>query len=159
MGYDIAVIEVPERTVLAKRERVRVEGIGPMLQRTFGALYEHIARSAVQPSGEPFVIYHTEPAAGGEWEIEVCAPVSDVLLAPPGYAVHTIPGGSVASAVHVGPYDRIGAAYDEIRAFIRMHELDPAGPPREVYLTGPEVPPSETRTRVEFPVARVPLVV
>jgi effector-binding domain-containing protein len=159
MGYDIAVIEVPARTVLAKRQRVRVEDIAPTLQRTFATLYEHIEQSAVEPSGEPFVIYHTEPAERAEWDIEVCAPVSDVLLAPPGYAVHTIPGGSVASAVHVGPYGRIGAAYAEIQGFIRTHELDIAGPPREIYLTGPDVAPSEARTRVEFPVARVPLVI
>ena len=69
------------------------------------------------------------------------------------------PGGSVASVVHVGPYDGIDAAYAEIQAFIRTHDLDPAGPPREIYLTGPDVAPSETRTRIEFPVARVPLVV
>jgi effector-binding domain-containing protein len=159
MGYDIAVTEVPERTVLTRRESVRVEDIAPTLQRTFAALYEHIARSAVQPRGEPFVIYHAEPGEDGRWDIEVCAPVSDVLLAPPGFAVHTIPGGSAAFALHVGPYDGIGAAYAEIQAFIRTHELDVAGPPREIYLTGPEVAPSDTRTRIEFPVARVPLVV
>ena len=92
------------------------------------------------------------------WEIEICAPVSDVLVAPPGYRVHTVPAGSVVSTVHFGAYDRIGAAYAEIQAFVRTHGLDAGGPPREIYLTGPEVLPNETRTRVEFPVARVPIV-
>jgi effector-binding domain-containing protein len=159
MDYEIAVAEVPERTVLARRERVHIEEIAPTVRRTFGTLYAHIARSAVQPAGEPFVVYHTQPGEGVEWEIEVCAPVSDMLLAPPGFTVHKMPEGSVAATVHVGPYAGIGEAYAEIQAYIRTHQLDPAGPPREIYLTGPEVAPSETRTRVEFPVARVPLVV
>jgi effector-binding domain-containing protein len=159
MDYDIEVTEVPERTVLARRERVRTEEISSRLGRTFGELYEHIGRAAVRPAGEPFVVYHSQPMESGEWDIEVCAPVSDVILAPPGFTVHRVPGGTVASTIHVGPYDGIGEAYAAVTAYVRTHELDAAGAPREIYLTGPDVAPNETRTRVEFPVARVPLVV
>jgi effector-binding domain-containing protein len=56
-----------------------------------------------------------------------------------------------------GPYVELGADYSEVEGFIRTHAPDVAGPPREIVLRGPKVSARETRTRIEFPVRRVPM--
>ncbi|HET9498596.1 MAG TPA: GyrI-like domain-containing protein [Candidatus Limnocylindria bacterium] len=159
MPYDITVADVATRKVLSKRAEVPIDAIGPTVQGALREIYEYLARSSGAPTGEPFVIYHSRPTMTAGWQIEVCAPISRDLPAPPGWSVREVPGGSVATTLHVGPYQSLGLAYEEIERFIRTHELDVAGPPREIYLSGPEVPASETKTRIEFPVSRVPLVV
>lgn len=157
--YEVTVTDVPARTVVAKRLEVAVDAIGPAVQQTLAECYAWVARSGIEPAGEPFVIYHRRPASDSGWHIEVCAPVSTPKQAPRGYVMKEIPATSVATTIHVGPYTELGAAYSEVEGFIRTHHLDVAGPPREIYLSGPDVPPRETRTRIEFPVSRVPVVV
>jgi effector-binding domain-containing protein len=159
MPYDITVAEVATRKVLSKGAEVPIEAIGPTIQGDLREIYKYLARSNVAPAGEPFVIYHSRPTITAGWQIEVCAPISRDLAAPPGWTVREVPGGSVATTLHVGPYEGLGLAYEEIERFIRTHELDVAGPPREIYMSEPEVSPSETKTRIEFPVSRVPLVI
>jgi len=62
--------------------------------------------------------------------------------------------GRAVQCLHVGPYDRIGAAYDAVTAWMAERGLQHAGPPREFYLNDPqEAPPGELRTRVVVPVA------
>ena len=157
MQYEIMVAEVPTRKVLSKRFEVAADEIGPAIQQTLGALYAHLGTSATAPAGEPMVIYHRMPAETAGWEVEICAPVADRVEAPDGYAFHELEGGTVATTLHVGPYEGLDQAYAAVREFIRSHHFDTVGPPREIYLSEPQVPPSETRTRIEFPVARVPL--
>ena len=159
MGYEVRVKEVPASTVIAKRLEVAADGIGAAIQGTLTEVYAWVARSELEPAGEPFVIYHQRPSAGRGWHIQVCAPVSGPMRAPTGYVIEEIPATTVATTTHVGPYDKLAAAYAEIEGFIRTHELDVAGPPRETYLSEPDTPPSQTVTRIEFPVSRVPMIV
>ena len=160
MRYDVTVADVPARRVLARQLEVTIDGIGPAIHGAMTDVYACVARSGAEPAGEPFVIYHERPSEEAGWRIEVCAPVSDVIPAPAGYTFQEIPAGSVATTTHVGPYGEIAAAYTEIDGFIRAHGgLDFAGPPREIYLSEPDVPPRETRTRIEFPVSRVPVAI
>jgi effector-binding domain-containing protein len=159
MGYEVTVNEVPACTVIAKRHQVDTDAIGPAIQTTFAEVYGWISRSDRTPTGEPFVIYHERPSADSGWAIEVCAPVSGPMEVPAGYILEEMPPTTVATTTHVGPYTQLDAAYEEIERFIRSHELEIGGPPREIYLTGPEVAPNHTRTRIEFPVSRLPMVV
>lgn len=160
MAYKITVEEVPARKVIARRLEVETEGIGPAIQQTLAEVYSWMPRSGFRPAGEPFVVYHDRPGVGSGWRIEICAPVAGPEpSAPAGYRLEEVPGGDVATTTHVGPYDELGAAYESIEEFIRTHEVDVAGPPREIYLSEPDVPPDEIRTRVEFPVHRVPLLI
>jgi effector-binding domain-containing protein len=157
--YEVTITDVPARTVVAKRLEVAADRIGPAIQRTLAECYAWVARSGIEPVGEPFVIYHRRPTVDSGWHIEVCAPVSAPMQAPTGCVVKEIPATSVATTIHVGPYTELGAAYSEVEGFIRTHQLDVAGPPREIYLSEPDVPSRETRTRIEFPVKRVPVAV
>ena len=95
------------------------------------------------------------PDGDEPFDVEVCAPVAGPVEAPAGWALQERPAGRFATLMHVGPYDTIGGAYDELTGWIGAHGLVVAGPPREVYLSEPSTPPAQTRTIIEFPVEEV----
>ncbi|TDC84746.1 GyrI-like domain-containing protein [Actinomadura sp. 7K507] len=65
-----------------------------------------------------------------------------------------LPGGSFASAVHVGPYEEIPLTVHGVLAWFGDHGHTPAGPVREVYLNDPATtPPERLETRVMIRVA------
>ncbi len=159
MSHRIRVVERDATLAISKRMPVMLAGIGPALGATFGELYGHLAMSGVEPAGPPFVVYHSMPTPDQPLDIEVCAPVSAMTEAPIGCTVGWIPGGSFATLLHVGPYEAIGAAYDQLTTWVERHHRELVGPPRETYLSEPETPPAEIRTILEWPVgeARVPV--
>ena len=69
MGYEVTITDVPARTVVAKRLEVATDGIGPAIQRTLAECYAWVARSGIEPAGEPFVIYHRRPTPEADWHI------------------------------------------------------------------------------------------
>jgi effector-binding domain-containing protein len=145
----------PRRFVLFRHRVVSMSELGSVIPSTFGELYACVEKAGANPGGPPFVIYHNMPQAGGHWEIDICAPVSGPMVAPPCFEYIEMPSCIVASMLHVGPYDTLGGAYAQIEAFITgNHRLDKAGPPREFYFSEPDVPPSEVRTLIEWPVSK-----
>ena len=153
MSHEVKVGRREPITVVSRRYEVRLSQIGGVLGQAFGEVYGSLQSRGIGTAGPPFVIYHGAPQGDEPFEIEVCAPVSRAVDPPAGWGMEELPAGTFATLVHVGPYDTIGEAYEEIGAWIPANELAIAGPPREVYLSEPTVPPEQIRTIVEFPVA------
>ena len=65
----------------------------------------------------------------------------------------TLPGGHVATTMHVGSYADLGAASDAAQQFLTDEGYEVAGAPWECYLDGPEV--AEPRTEVFMPCRRL----
>lgn len=124
----------------------------------FTAVPVAAAAAGVQIAGPPFGLYPSMP--GGTVEVEAGFPVSAATGATAGDddAVHDLelPGGEVAQAMHTGPYDTLGETYAALEAWMGEHELRPAGPPWESYLSDPgtEPDPQQWRTLVCWPVTR-----
>ena len=99
------------------------------------------------------VIYHRQD--GGRWEADICAPAAHAAPdAPSGYVFQTIDGGLVATTLHRGPYAGIAPAYGAISDWVKDHGFAFAGPPREIYMSEPDVPEEAIETVVEWPVVR-----
>jgi effector-binding domain-containing protein len=65
-----------------------------------------------------------------------------------------LPGGKAAVTLHVGPYDKIGEAYDRLTAFVKEQGLKPLEVCYEFYLNDPvETPPEELKTEIYFPLS------
>lgn len=155
MSYVIATREVPEQPVLSIREHAAMARIAEFMGAAFEELYGLAGRSGIITSGPPFVIYHAfDPA---EVDAEVCIPI--VGSAEPAGRITTrvVPAATVAHTLHVGPYDGLSVAYDAIQAWVGEQGLEVAGPYREHYLTGPDVPPEQIRTEIELPVMPAPV--
>lgn len=156
MDTDIKVRDRSVTTVLSKRRNVRVSEIGGVISTAFGEVYAYLGARQVPATEPPFIIYHGAPGPGdAPFEIEICAPIRRPIDPPAGWQLVELPPGPFASTVHIGPYATLGETYDRLHAWLPAHGYALAGAPREVYLSEPSTPPAETRTVVEFPVARV----
>ena len=155
MGDEVKVGRREATPVMAKRFPVRMSTIGAGLSQAFGEAYGQVQAGGLGTEGPPFVIYHGTPAGDDPFDVELCVPLTGPADIAAEWTLRELPAGLFATLVHVGPYDRLGETYGRLTEWVGAHDLVVAGPPREVYLSGPEVPQEATRTIVEFPVREV----
>lgn len=136
---------------------VRVEIAQAELKDAIGVALREIAdagrEAAVAWAGPPFVRYLSwgGPRLVAEVGVPVTRPMPHLGRVESG----RLPGGTVASVIHVGPYETIAATYGQ--AMQRIGELGhaPTGPMWEVYWSDPsaEPDPSTWRTEILIPVS------
>jgi effector-binding domain-containing protein len=128
--------------------------IGEAMAPVFQRLYETLAAKGIQPSGAPWVRYL---CIGEDVEFEVAAPTAREIEAPGGMISGSTAGCDYARTLHVGPYERIGAAYSAVTTWLAENALVVAGAPWEVYLTDPmsQPDPAKYETLVYCPVTPV----
>lgn len=114
-----------------------------------GTTFEAIQRAGHQPAGMPF-LRTLSMDAEGRGRLACAPPFTGDSEVQPG----TLPGGPLAVASYLGPYDGIGPAYAAIQAWCVEHGHEIAGPPWESYFTDPneEPDPAKWRTDIHFPV-------
>lgn len=144
--------ESPRRFVLYCRREAAQADLAVTLGQAFAELYGHIGREHAEPDGPPFVIYHGESQPGVRWVVDVCAPVLAPITPAGDLRFMDMPTGRVVSLLHTGPYETLGEAYAQVERFVAKHGLIETGPPREIYLSEPDVAPAQIQTVIEQPV-------
>ncbi|RXS77777.1 hypothetical protein ETR37_18920, partial [Geobacillus sp. PK12] len=129
------------------------EEIGKTVGAGFEELYTFVTGAGAIPAGPPQAAYPGDFQPGGEVDVDLYVPIDGAPPAQGGIDFVTLPGGPVAKTSHRGPYDRVGAAYEALFTWVREHGRTPAGPPRELYLTGPDTvtEPADYLTDVILP--------
>jgi len=136
---------------LAIRLRSTIERIPALLSVALAEVWEAAEAAGLAPDGPPYTRYLSPfDAPGGEIEYEAGAP----LLAPaPGASGRAVPvelpGGMVAVAWHVGPYDALDETYGALLRWIGEQGRVVTGPMWEVYWTDPDTEPDPARWRTE----------
>lgn len=148
MPYTFEVERRSAQEAAVVRASVRPEEIGAFVGSAFGEVLDALGAQGLQPTGPPFCSYrmlddHFDAAAG----FPASGPVVPVGRVEPS----VLPGGTIATTMHVGPYDQLGEAYEQLMSWMEAEGLTPAGEPWESYLDGPEVP--QPRTLVCVPCA------
>ena len=155
MDHLIETHHLEAQVIASIRDRCPQQAIPALLQAAFAELFEHLGRHGVHPIGPPFVIYHEFGV--GVVDAEVSVPIGEPCEAGGRVASRVVPAMTVARILHVGPYERLGAAYASLFGWIGSHGYRAAGPIQERYLNGPGdgVASSAYRTEVELPVMRL----
>jgi len=149
MTYEVSLEERAEQRVAVLRAQVSHDAIADFMGRAFGAVLAAIGGEA-GVAGPPFARYEFAPEG---FMIEAGFPVIDEVPAGSDVEVTSLPGGVVATLMHVGPYDELGGAYGFLEKWLTDHGYAPSGGPWESYLDGPEV--ERPRTLVSWPCQRV----
>jgi DNA-binding transcriptional MerR regulator len=153
MRYDVQVTDKPARPALVLRFRSSQDRLGQDIGVAMRTLADAARQARAHGAGPPVIIWsHQHNGSEIAYEGLACQPVRE-LMEPSGDAVlGEVPGGRFASAVHTGPFEELGAAYEAVAAWIEEHRHHIAGPPQQTYLTAHETDPARYRTEIAFPI-------
>jgi DNA-binding transcriptional MerR regulator len=128
MPNPVRLTLLPEQMVAS----IRFRGSYAMLSEQIPLLMQTCAAAV---SGAPFSLYYDDHPSEDDNDIEICVPVRQALESG---QVHSrqLPGGRAVSILHEGYYDQISLSYQAIVDYMRIQQLTPLYPSREVYLLG-----------------------
>ncbi|MFC6238090.1 GyrI-like domain-containing protein [Longivirga aurantiaca] len=149
MSYVVTVERVEEQPAAVVHGRVDVDDLPEFLGRAFGDVLRTLATQHLHPVGPPFGRYQVD---GDVFEVEAGFPCDGVPTPVGDVEPCTLPGGEVATTLHTGDYQRIGAAYQAVAEWMGEHHWQIAAAPWESYVDDPTV--LEPRTIVRFPARR-----
>lgn len=154
VSYKVNVKQISDQQIASVRTHTSLPKIGEAMEQGFGDLFGRLGWADAYPVGPPFSIYHGDEFDETDIDVEMCAPVGQVVPGSQQPAFRELPGGTVAYTLHSGAYEEIGPAYQSLASWIQEHGHETAGPPREVYLVGPDrvSDPVEYRTEVIWPI-------
>lgn len=145
--YEVTLADLQEQHVALVRGHVSVDEIPDFLGGAFGETAGAAAAQGLGITGAPFARYSFPEE--GVFDIEAGFPVSGAVRAGGRVEAGTLPGGTVARTLHVGPYDAVAEAYDAVESYLTDNGYEPAGAAWECYLDDPEV--DNPRTEVFMP--------
>jgi effector-binding domain-containing protein len=151
--YAIEMQTVESQPTAVVRVQVTPQEIGPKMGELIGKVAAFLGQKGFQPTGPAFSLYHSFTPDSVDMEVgfPVPSPIEQEGDIQPG----TLPGGSAAVTMHVGPYDKLHAAHAALQKWITDNGKTSGGPTWEIYLTDPttESDPNNYQTRVFVPLA------
>lgn len=153
MRYEITIKRLSEQPIISTRTHTTLADLGETFGRAYGQLFGYLGQIGARPAGMPFSIYHDPDFKEEDVDVEICVPVEKRLSGKGELNGSVMPSGLAACTVHAGPYGEVGPAYQALMSWIQDHGHECAGPPREVYLVGPDKTsdPNQFRTEIVWP--------
>jgi effector-binding domain-containing protein len=154
MPYDVQIHHVPKQAFAAVRGRANVHNIGDKISALLSEVWDVLKNAEVRHTGHNVILYWNEPGKSLlltdegvpiEVGVQVVAPFERkgrVVCA-------AIPGGTVATVVHMGLYQKLSEAHTAVRRWCAEHGYALAGPNWEVYRDWTDNP-NELRTDVFY---------
>ncbi len=146
MEYAVTLEQRAEQPAAVVRGHVDVEELPAFLGGAFGEVGAALGAQRLVPAGPPFGRYRI---VDGGFDVEAGFPASSAVAATGRVEPTVLPGGPVATTMHVGSYDGVSAAYAAVQEWVGSSGYVVAGDPWECYLDEPDV--AEPRTLVCFP--------
>lgn len=143
-------VESIEQPVLSIRTHARVEELPQLIGKSYEAIMQVMNEKGIYPSGEPYVAYFNLDMKN--LDVEMGFPVATAGEGKGDVKPGVIPGGRKAATLYVGPYPEMTSAYEALTTFVEEQGYKPTGVAYEHYLTGPDTPPAEHKTRIVFPI-------
>ncbi len=144
----------PEQLTAVADATLSAAEIGPWLAHTYGTIAGDLTAKNIVPAGPPFARYHR--LADDKFGVEAGFPVAAEVTATTRVRPSRLPGGEVATTVHIGPYDEMAPAYDALVSWISREGGTPLGDPWETYLDEPDRDPATWRTVIVQPYRESP---
>ena len=154
---NFALIERAAQPTAVVRATIPVTEIPAFLGPAYGKVMQALAAQGIAAVGPPFAYYLHAPTA--TIEIEAGFPVATPCAPKGEVAPGELPGGSIATVTHVGPYEAMMATYEQLKTWVGAQGLTLQEGMWEVYLSDPQQQPdsSKWQTEIYWPVARVPV--
>jgi len=153
MPYTIEIEEVAPMQVASIRIHTSIRTVGRDVGAGFGRLLGELDRADLTPAGAPLTVQHDIIDKESDGDIELCVPIDGDFSSGDEATSRELEGGLVAWTIHHGRFQEIPPAYHSLTGWISENGHVISGPPREIYLTDPQVAaPEDLQTRIEFPI-------
>jgi len=144
------IIERPAQLTLGIHTHSPVQDLGELLPKTYQTVMEYLAQIGQHPTGDPFAAYYNSDMQN--LELDAGYLCTSKLPGKGNIQPGSIPGGKVASIVHVGPYPTMGDGYKALNDWMAEKGYQSAGVYYEVYLNNPaDTPPEALQTQIFTP--------
>ena len=140
MSLEVEIKEIPTQHIISITRRHTVNGLSEQIQQDCGALFTLAQEAGVSTLGAPFGIYHNAINEQEDGPIETCVPVNREMAGKGNIEAKQLEGGKAACVVITGDqcrYPELLGAYDAAADWIQKNGFETAGPPREIWYTGP----------------------
>jgi len=150
MSYTIDVKKTPGFHLAAVKFRASVPEMAQQMAQAFGSVMQYLGRAGLQTQGGAVAVYEQE--AGDVFDVSAGFVVPGPIEGDGLIVDVEVPAAEVAYTTHIGPYEALPQAYAAIQTWMQQNGREAADTPMwEEYHSGPEVPPTETRTDVYWP--------
>jgi DNA-binding transcriptional MerR regulator len=140
MSLEVTVKDIPTQQIISITRRHTVDGLGKQQEKDIGALFSLANEYGARTLGAPFGIYQGPVSEQEDGPVETCLAVEGNVAARESIEVKQLEGGKAASVIITGEqchYPELLGAYDAAADWIQRNGFETAGPPREVWYTGP----------------------
>lgn len=156
MTYSVTRKELTPQPVLVVRRKVKRSAIAATIGEALPLVFAFAQQHGIAFAGPPLTRYVEMDFGMVTMEpgMPIAGGLSNSASIEPGIIADMLPGGPVASTLHIGPYESLTDAYAAIQQWIETQGLAAAGAPWESYLTDPgENPdPATWKTEIFWPV-------
>jgi effector-binding domain-containing protein len=144
VGTEVEVVTRQHQPAVAVRTVVPMDrlDVGALFGAALGSLFPYLGQHGLAPAGAPYARY---AEFGPERaDVEIGVPLAELptglrpLAADGVLGATELPGGEVATYLHVGPYPDLGRAYQAIEAWLTASGRSAGGAPWESYVVGPD---------------------
>jgi effector-binding domain-containing protein len=149
--YDVAVKYVPMKMALVVRRSVTAEQAAEMIPQALQAIFDHIEEGGCVGAEEAMAIFPPDFAEPGEHEVAVAVTIADGIPGP-GVLLEELPSGEFAWTLFSDGYESTLEGWQAVWDWAAENERGLAGPYREVYLSGPDVPPEFVEIELQQPI-------
>jgi effector-binding domain-containing protein len=128
MPYQVAIVGVqPTHTAVVRRQASQAD-LPKVVPQGCGEVWSFLRSQRIPQPGRNLAVYFD-----GVINLEVGVEVGNPFVGDGNVLCSSIPAGRAATTAHVGPYNRLGDAYDAIHQWCASHGHALAGPSWEIY--------------------------
>jgi effector-binding domain-containing protein len=151
---DYAIRTLTPQPIMSIRGWTTAAELSKSIGERLPAVWRYVREVGGMIAGPPFTRYHA--IEGERVDLEAGLPVRSGLPARGEIRPGELPGGEVAVATHVGPYEGLPATGAALAKWVAARGRTAAGPNWEVYVTDPgtEPNPANWRTEILKPLAK-----
>lgn len=147
MSYTCEFHEVPAKPAATIRTRAAAKDLPQVFGFGFQKIAVYLQERNVQFSGVPFSIYYNMDM--DDLDIEFGFLVEGSFDEKEDIKASSLPGGKLATTLHVGPYSDVGPAYEALTKWAKENGYKPTGVVYEVYLNDPQyTAPENLQTQI-----------
>lgn len=150
---EIEFSNIKEQHSITMTKEIEANDIQNALGEIYKKLMFGLQENNLIMNGMPFAIYHNFNPEGTV-KLEAGFPIKNEIDLEGAISYKKIAKQKAVKALHYGDYSKIKVSYELMQQFMKENNLEPAGPPMEVYATNPSQAQdvSKWKTIIYFPV-------